>query len=369
MSNIPKEAKAAVLVGYNEPFEIRTYPVTKPKAGSALVELIASGICGTDIHIHRGKLGIVPPKVIGHEFIGKVVDIAEDDAKKCNINVGDNVIISIACPCGECLLCKNGDDANCVNMGVTNGGDPEELPHFHGGFCEYTYAPIQNMVKLDESLDPRVPAIFPCPGPTAIHAFKLAEQANCHIEKATTAVVMGLGPVGTFALIYLASLGIKNIIAITKGKNDQREQMAADFGATKVFNTDVVSEDDVKQYVLDITGGLGADVVFEASGAPSAVPFEMDLLRNRGVYLVPGQYSASGGIEIQPQVITFKALHIIGSSQYSMCDVKSYIDFLIANPQLHEKMLALGTFYKVEDINKAYEDIAKGLNVKSVLVK
>jgi D-arabinose 1-dehydrogenase-like Zn-dependent alcohol dehydrogenase len=84
---------------------------------------------------------------------------------------------------------------------------------------------------------------------------------------------------------------------------------------------------------------------------------------------VPGQYSASGGVEIQPQLITFKALHIIGSSQYSICDVHHYLDFLCAHPELHEKIENLGTHFPVTQINEAIAYAKQGRNVKTILVK
>ena len=94
------------------------------------------------------------------------------------------------------------------------------------------------------------------------------------------------------------------------------------------------------------------------------------MLRNRGVYLVPGQYSNSGGIEIQPQLITFRALQILGASQYSICDVKKYIEFLCEHKELHKTIVALGTRYSLVDVNKAYADIKGGkANIKSILVK
>jgi hypothetical protein len=116
-------------------------------------------------------------------------------------------------------------------------------------------------------------------------------------------------------------------------------------------------------------GGLGVDLCFEASGAPTAVAQGFDILRNRGVYLVPGQYSNSGGVEIQPQLITFKALHIIGSSQYSVSDVRAYHDFLCAHKEIHETIVKLGSRYKIEDVNLAFEDAKAGNNVKTLLVK
>ena len=101
---------------------------------------------------------------------------------------------------------------------------------------------------------------------------------------------------------------------------------------------------------------------FEASGAPSAVVQGMDILRNRGVYLVPGQYSNSGGVVIQPQMITFKALHIIGSSQYSMLDVNAYLTFLDEHKQLHDCISKLGTRYHIEEVNRQVDGLSESNN-------
>lgn len=363
------KAKAAVFMGANVPFEIREYEVTSPQEGYAKMSLIASGVCGTDIHIHNGKLGGGSNKIIGHEFVGRIEEISDADAQKWGVKVGDAVISDIACPCGECLLCKSGDDANCVNMKVTNGGDVNDAPHFHGGYAEYSYAPASNLIKIPEGVDPKMATIFACPGPTAIHGFSLAEQAGVDLKNIKTAVVQGLGPVGSFAVAYLAAAGVENVIAVAANVDADKEALAKKLGATHVFDLALDGDDKVAAEIKAISGGLGADLAFEASGAPVAVPFGMNILRNRGVYLVPGQYSNSGGIEIQPQMITFKALHIIGSSQYSFCDVRAYVDFLAKNPQLHETIAALATCYKVEDVNKAFEDAKARKNIKTLLVK
>jgi L-iditol 2-dehydrogenase len=362
------KVKAAVFVGANKDFEVREFEVTKPPKGYGQMDLIASGVCGTDLHFHNGKLAINPPTVIGHEFVGRIVDMDEQEGEKFGLHIGDNVIADIAVPCGECLLCKSGDDANCVNMQVTNGGSIDVAPYLYGGFAEMNYTPLTNLVKIPEAVDPTVAATFACPGPTAIHAFRLAQQAGVDFSKINVAVVQGLGPVGTFALMYLKGLGVKTVYAITAGDDTTRENTALTLGATKVFNLTREGVQAVTDALKAENGGLGVDLCFEASGAPAAVVQGMDILRNRGVYLVPGQYSASGGIEIQPQLITFKALHIIGSSQYSMVDVHAYLDFLCENPQLHEKIEKLGTKFKVSEINEAFVYAKQGKNVKTLLV-
>ena len=363
------KAKAAVFMGAHKDFEVREFEVTKCPENYGQMELIASGICGTDLHMHNGKLAVGAPSIIGHEFVGRIIDLDKAEAEKYGLKVGDNVIADIAVPCGECILCKNGDDANCVNMQVTNGGSIENPPYLYGGYTEVNYTPLKNLIKIPESIDPTVAATFACPGPTAIHACCLADKAGVDFSKINVAVVQGLGPVGTFAVMYLKRMGVKTVYAITTGNNLKREELAVSLGADKVFNLTREGTENVTKALLSENGGLGVDLCFEASGAPQAVVQGLEILRNRGIYLVPGQYSASGGIEIQPQIITFKALHIIGSSQYSMIDVHKYLEFLDGNPDLHPLIEKLGSKYKVEKINEAIVDAKSGNNIKTLLVK
>lgn len=364
-----KNAKAAVFMGINEPFEVKSYELTTPLEGMAKMELIASGICGTDIHIQRGLIPVNYPSIIGHEFVGCVEELSEEDSDEFDIRQGDNVIVDIACSCNECLLCREGDDANCINLSVTNGGNPEIAPHFYGGYGEYNYSPVKNLIKIPADIDPKMACVFACAGPTALHAFRLAKQANCHVEKVNIAVVQGIGPVGIFSVIYLASLGIRHIVAVTRSRNAEREDLAISLGATEICSLAQMSAEDITKHVYDLSGGIGADIIVEASGNPDAFVQGLGMMRNRGVYLVPGQYSNSGTVEILPQMITFKALHIIGSSQYSVSDVKNYIEFLKENPQLHERILSLASCYHVQDINKAFDDAKAGRNIKTMLVK
>ncbi len=368
MKYVDKTAKAAVFVGPNKAFEVRDFLVTPPPPKMAKMELIASGICGTDVHMHRGKLGVKAPSIIGHEFIGRILELPAG-SENYGLKVGDAVIADIAVPCGECPLCKNGDDANCVNMQVTNGGDIDEAPYLYGGYTEVNYTPLSNLIKIPDELDPTMVCTFACPGPTALHAFALAKKAGVVIHPDDVAVVQGLGPVGVFAVMYLHAIGVKTIYAITAGNNDKREQLARDLGATEVLNLTRQSEQQITDYIISKTDGLGAHIAFEGSGAPAAVPQAMQFLRNRATYLVPGQYSNSGGIPIQPQLITFKALHIIGSSQYSIPDVEYYLQFLCNHPELHETIKKLANKYKVEQVNEAFEDAKSGNNIKTMLVK
>ena len=242
-------------------------------------------------------------------------------------------------------------------------------PYLYGGYSEVNFTPLTNLVKIPDSVDPVAAAAFACPGPTAIHAFSLADQAGVDLKKINYAVVQGLGPVGMFAVLYLKTMGVQNVYAISASKHQHREELAGKFGADKVFCLSEKGEEAVLDELKKANGGLGVDLCFEASGAPQAVVQGMDILRNRGVYLVPGQYSASGGIEIQPQIITFKALHIIGSSQYSMVDVRAYLRFLKDHPELYSLIKSATNQYPVSKINDAFDDMKGNKNIKTLLIK
>lgn len=362
------KAKAAVFMGANQPFDVREFEVTPAPAGYGASRLVASGVCGTDVHFHRGKLLAPSPSIIGHEFVGILFDLDEAEGAKYGLKKGDNVIADIAVPCGECLLCKTGDDANCVNMQVTNGGSIDVAPYLYGGYGGVNYTPLPNLIRIPDQLDPTMVATFACPGPTALHAFALADQAGIELKNVHTAIVQGLGPVGVFAVLYLKAMGVETVWAVTARENPERAALARSLGADDVFALSATAAEELTALVQKQTGGLGADLVFEASGAPSAIPLGMELLRNRGVYLIPGQYSNSGGVSIQPQMITFKALQILGSSQYALKDVKAYLNFLCDHPELHEAIRKLGSHYPVSQVNEAFADAEAGKNIKTLLV-
>ena len=360
-------AKAAIFTGAGQPMEIREFPVTATPAGYGRSDLIASGVCGTDLHFYRGTLAVGTPSIIGHEFVGKLTDCDPAEAEQYGLTIGDNVIADIAVPCGECLLCKTGDDANCVNMGVTNGGSIEEAPYLWGGYTEVNYTPLSNLVKIPEGLDPTAVAVFACPGPTAMHAFRLGTQAGLDWAQIRVAVVQGAGPVGSYAAMYMKAMGVPTVYVIAKNVSAEREALLRKLGVDEVY--DLATDAHITEKLQAENDGLGVDLCYEASGAPNAFPQGMNILRNRGIYLVPGQYSNAGGIEIQPQLITFKAVRIIGSSQYSMIDVKDYLAFLEQNPALVPVIRDLAACYPVSEANKAFEDALAGKNVKTVLVK
>ncbi len=362
-------AKAAVFIQAGRPLEIRSYPVTVPKGDLVLLKLKLSGICGTDHHIIEARLPVPPPLIPGHEFIGTVEQLgprAKQDGLGRSLRVGDAVIACVANPCGKCFNCRKGEAANCLNFGVTNLRDPKDAPHLFGGFAERLYQPAATLVHIPKGLPLEAVAAFPCAGPTAIHGFGRAGG----LKKGEIVVVQGTGPVGLFAIAWAHAAGCR-VAAIGSASNPERMALAHRLGAEKVWDYRAGSVGDrcaeVKQWAAGFKRGDGPDVVFEASGAPSAISEGLGLVRTLGRYIVPGQYSLSGPIAINPETITFKAITIVGSSQYALADIKTYLTFLKKNPRLHGPFAACITHrYRVEDAVRACAESSAGKAVKTV---
>lgn len=102
------KAKAAVFMGANVPFEVREFEITDTPAGYGRSELIASGICGTDVHFHNGKLSVAAPTIIGHEFVGRLVDLNEEEGKRYGLKREIASSRTLPCPAGSAFCAKAG---------------------------------------------------------------------------------------------------------------------------------------------------------------------------------------------------------------------------------------------------------------------
>ncbi len=364
-----QSAHAAVFMGSGRPLEIREYPVVPPTGGDALLSLQASGICGTDIHIVTGRLAIPPVFIPGHEFVGRVEELgpkAQKDALGRRLAPGDIAVACVAQACGKCFTCRQGNTASCLQFGVTYLRDPARRPHFFGGFAEVLHHPAAGLVKLPQGVDVNAAAAFPCAGPTVIRATAYAGG----LEKDQLVVVQGTGPVGLFAIAWAAKAGCR-VVAIGSSSNPRRLELARKLGASRVLElqgstvADRLAE--VQTMAKKLRRGNGADVVIEASGAPTAIPEGLGLLRTLGTYVIPGQYSSSGAATIQPELITFKALRLIGSGQYTFADIGTYLSFLRKHPDL-QRLFAkcIDHRYTIAQANQAMDDGQQGRFVKGI---
>lgn len=258
-------------VVFHDVGDIRLETVAEPsiqQPTDAIVRIMASAICGTDLHMIRGTLpGMVPGTILGHEAVGIVEEVG---ANVRNLNQGDRVVVPSTIGCGYCSYCRAGYFAQCDNAnpngphaGTTFFGGPASTGPIEGLQAEYARIPFANvgLVKLPETISDDEAIMLSDIFPTAYFGAKLAEVGD-----GDTVCVLGCGPVGQFAIASALLLRAGRVLAVDTVP--LRLEMARAQGAEVI---DFNAEDPV-QTIKDLTGGIGVDRVIDAVGIDAERP-------------------------------------------------------------------------------------------------
>lgn len=253
--------KAAIYAG-KDALEVREIPVPEIGEGEALVKVKYAGICGTDLSILAGKHPRAKaPLVMGHELSGEIVEVHREGAR--GFASGDRVVAEPLISCGECFTCKSGYAYVCQRLGLYGIDAP-------GAFAEYVKLPTDKLFKIPDSVTDFVGALIE-PVAVAVHANRMAD-----IKVGDTVFVQGAGPIGLLAALVARTTGASQVLI--SEIEPFRVSLAREFGLRVVD----LNEEDAVEAVNAATQGRGADVVFEAAGAPPSILQSPSLCRVRG---------------------------------------------------------------------------------------
>jgi threonine 3-dehydrogenase len=269
-------------------------PVPQPKAQEVLVRVKATAVCGTDLHIAAWNTwaqhaGIRPPMIMGHEFCGEIVEVG---AQVKGLKPGDVVAGETHIPCGECYQCRNGLQHICARM-VLFG------VNCNGCFAEYTTIPALCAYPVPPEIPPRVAAMLEPLG-TSLRAVVEMGVAGSSV------VVIGCGPIGLFAIAAARALGAALVIGLDVVED--RLTLAKRLGCDMALHS---RQTDVRQHIVDATGGVGTDVIIEASGNAVALSSAFGYLRKGGRCALIGLPSKPVELNLGPDVV-FKEATIVG---------------------------------------------------------
>lgn len=257
--------------------DVRVETVPDPKIVNprdAIVEITSTAICGSDLHLYdhyipRMKEG----DVLGHEFMGRVVEVGPGNRK---LKVGQRVVVPFVIACGQCFFCKKQQFAACDNSNPADSADMSELAYgypmtgafgyshltggYAGGQAEYARVPFSDVgpIEIPEDIDDDRVLFLSDILPTGWMAAE-----NCLIEPGDTVAVWGCGPVGLFAIQSAFVLGAERVIAIDH--HPHRLELAKSQGA-QIMNFEEV---DVREALVEMTGGIGPDACIDAVGMES----------------------------------------------------------------------------------------------------
>jgi threonine dehydrogenase-like Zn-dependent dehydrogenase len=265
--------RATVLYG---PRDIRLEEVPDPairRPADALVQVVASCVCGSDLWPYRGVNTPPEPRRMGHEFVGIVTEVGGDVR---TVRPGDVVIAPFAASDGTCVHCRNGVHTSCEHVAWYGSEDDSGLL-VDGGQGEAVRVPMADGTLVatpgqpDEALIPSLLTLSDVMG-TGHHAALAAG-----VTRGSTVVVVGDGAVGLCAVLAARRLGAERIIAMSR--HADRQALAKEFGAT-----DIVAErgEAGVARVQELLGGIGADAVLECVGTKESMQQSLDSARPGG---------------------------------------------------------------------------------------
>ncbi len=274
---IPSKMKAAILMGPNR-LEIQEVDTPKPGPQDVLLKVEACAVCGSDVSlIDKAWVGQPPygSFIPGHEYAGTVAAVGEtvDEVK-----VGDRVTVEAHLGCMRCRNCRVGNYTACTNYGDPKKGHRANGFTTNGGFAQYAVNHVNTVYKIPDSVDFKEASLITNLG-CVLYGF---ETIGGYVVGDTVAVI-GPGPLGLIAVAVAKALCADKVFLI--GTRDSRLEMGRTLGADRIIN---LRKEDPLRAVLEETGGIGADLVIEASGSTDGPQTAIEMAKRMGKILLLG---------------------------------------------------------------------------------
>ncbi|MEO8740091.1 MAG: Zn-dependent alcohol dehydrogenase [Casimicrobiaceae bacterium] len=361
--------RAAVLNRINTPLTLDTLDLAPLEPGDVLVRIRASGLCHTDLEVIHGSLAYPLPIVLGHEGAGVVEAVGKSVTQ---VKPGDHVICSWNPHCGHCFYCDRGVPILCEPFvrnqpqGLLLDGtsrmtrDGERVHHYSvtSTHAEYTVVPESGAIPVSPEIPFDHACIIGCGVMTGIGA--VVRKAK--VAQGSSVVVIGCGAVGLNALQGAKLAGAEPIIAVDVGS--ARLARAQAFGATASF--DAAAPDALEQ-IRALTGGRGADYVFEAAGHKSAFRLSVEAVRPGGDVVWLGKVKVNEEVSFRWGSLMGEK-RIVRSSYGEAAPrrdfpwiVEQYLEGRIKLDELITRRIAL------EDINDGFAVLARGDGIRTVI--
>ena len=351
-------ARIAVYDQPNGPFRLARYPLRPPRAGEALVKVLMSTICRSDIHTYQGQRPGPCPGALGHEIIGRLEALGpglERDMRGDLLAVGERVTWSEYFVPGRNYL-REILDLPQKSPGVDKYGhmSADTPPHHHGGFAEYCYIlPDSWILRLPAELSNEEATPLNCGVATMVAVIEAAE-----IGFGDTVVIFGLGLLGLYGAALAKARGAGRVIGIDAVA--ARRALAMKFGVDLALGPD----EEARTHCPP----LGAEVAIEVCGDPSVIPGALDLLRIGGRLVLGGLVNPGASVTLDANQILRKLLTLRGIHNYHPRHLIQALDFVLANRLRFPFHQLVDAQYPLERTAEAMADAANRRVLRAAIV-
>ena len=356
------KVKGVVARSKGAPVTLETILVPDPGPGEALVDIITSGVCHTDLHYKLGGISDDFPFLLGHEATGVVSAVGPDVT---DVAPGDRVVLNWRAVCGNCRACNRGEAQYCFNthnatqkMTLEDGTELSAALGI-GAFTEKTLVAAGQCTKVDPDADAAAIGLLGC----GVMAGLGAAINTGGVKRGDSVAVIGCGGVGVAAIAGAALAGATTVIAVDI--DAKKLERAKELGATHTVDS---SETDPVERIRELTGGFGADVVIDAVGRPETYKQAFYARDLAGTVVLVGVPTPDMTLEL-PLLDVFGRGGSLKSSWYGDCLPSRDFPMLIS--LYKQGKLDLDAFVteriSIDQVEEAFEKMHAGSVLRSVV--
>jgi Zn-dependent alcohol dehydrogenase len=352
----------------SHPLRIAEIELAEPRPGELLVEILAAGLCHSDLSVVNGDRPRPTPMVLGHEAAAKVVGVGSPDSA---FSVGDHVVLAFLPACGACAECQSGRGYLCAPAAAANGqgrllrggsrlSEASHACHHHLGvsaFASHAVIDERSAVKIDANIPPNIAALFGCAVLTGVGAV----VNTARVGLGESVIVYGLGGVGLSAVLGAVASGAQPIVAIDPVAD--KRALALDLGASRA-----VDPAEAAAAIAAMPGG-GADVVIETVGKAAVLASAYAAARRGGRIVTVGLPNPAEMLSIPAVSLVADAKTLMGSymgSSVPRRDIPRYIALWRAGRLPVDRLLT--SVSPLADINTLLDELADGRAVRQIIV-
>jgi alcohol dehydrogenase len=365
-----RESGLAAPFAKSKPLHITELDLAPPGPGEVKVQMIAAGLCHSDLSVITGVRPRPLPMALGHEASARVVELG---AGVKNLRVGQTVVLVFVPSCGHCVPCMEGRPALCEPGAESNGkgvmleggyrlsAQGSAVSHHCGvsAFADHAVVSARSCVPIDDSIDPVEAAVFGCAVLTGVGAVVNTGK----VTPGSSALIVGLGGVGLSALLGAKAAGAHPLVAVDV--QDSKLELARSLGATATVNA---RDPDAVAQIRELTRG-GVDFAFEFAGSVPAMELAYGATRRGGTTVTAGLPHPNDRWPLQQLSLTAEERTVKGSyigSCIPARDVPRYLGLYRSGALPVNRLI--GRKLALEDINAGFDSLASGSSLRDLIV-